>query len=119
MPERKQDYIPRDLVQFNTFMQNMLKYVQGKITEWGHIPQNRLDNLTELYSIFESAFKQKQQPQNLLQYEAQCVSVLRTFINQFLRHPPVTNDDRVKMGVPEHDTIRTERFSVGKKPLVF
>jgi hypothetical protein len=33
---------------------------------------------------------------------------LREFVNQFLRFPPVTNPDRAEMGVPNHDTIRTD-----------
>jgi hypothetical protein len=28
--------------------------------------------------------------------------------NQFLRFPPVTNVDRAEIGVPNHDTIRTD-----------
>jgi hypothetical protein len=114
MSERKHDYVPRNAAQFNVFMQNLLRYVQGKMSEWGSIPQDRVDNLLELYRIFETAFNQTQGPhtsaQNLARNEAQteCASALRAFVNQFLRFPPVTNVDRVEMGVPNHDTVRTD-----------
>jgi hypothetical protein len=32
---------------------------------------------------------------------------LRAFINRFLRWPPVTDEDRDAMGIPNHDQIRT------------
>jgi hypothetical protein len=37
---------------------------------------------------------------------------LRAFVNQFLRFPPVTNPDRAEMGIPNHDTIRTDHKTV-------
>ena len=40
--------------------------------------------------------------------QAEATRELRAFVNQFLRFPPVTNVDRVEMGVPNHDTIRTD-----------
>jgi len=51
-----------------------------------------------------------------LQVEA--AKTLRAFVNQFLRFPPVTNADRVEMGIPNHDTIRTDH-SVVKEEVDF
>jgi hypothetical protein len=35
------------------------------------------------------------------------MAFLRTFIDHYLKYSPVTNEDRLAMGVPIHDTTRT------------
>jgi hypothetical protein len=40
--------------------------------------------------------------------QAATTAILREFVNQFLRFPPVTNPDRAEMGIPNHDAIRTD-----------
>jgi len=114
MAASHRDYVPRNPAQFNSFMRNLIDYVSQKFTAWGHIPQDRFDELEEAYGAFVAAFDATQGPhtpaQNLARTEAQaeCTRILRAFVNQFLRFPPVTNVDRVEMGVPNHDTIRTD-----------
>lgn len=46
--------------------------------------------------------------------QAAAVREVRGFVNQFLRFPPVTNVDRVEMGIPNHDTIRTDHVVVNE-----
>ena len=114
MAASHRDYVPRNPAQFNSFMVNLIDYVSKKITAWGNIPQARFDELEGAYGAFRTAFDYTQGPhtpaQNLARVEAQaeCTRLLRAFVNQFLRFPPVTNVDRVEMGVPNHDTIRTD-----------
>jgi len=117
---RRHDYVPRNPAQFNSFMRNLIDYVSQKMSVWANIPQGRFDELEEAYSAFYTAFDNTQGPhtsaQNLARNEAQaeCTRLLRAFVNQFLRFPPVTNVDRVEMGVPNHDTIRTDHKVVNE-----
>jgi hypothetical protein len=118
MTEKKHDYVPQNAAQFFAFMENLLEHVRGKTGEWGHIPQAAFDNLLSLFGNFQTAFNDTMGPhtsaQNLARREAQaaCTAALRPFVNQYLRFPPVTNVDRLEMGVPNHDTIRTDHTVV-------
>jgi len=108
------DYVPHNAAQFNFFMKNLLDYVARKSAEWEAIPQARIDELAAVYSVFTSAFNTAMESptpanhntRNEAQTEAS--RVLRAFVNQFLRFPPVTNSDRIEMGIPNHDTVRTD-----------
>jgi hypothetical protein len=46
--------------------------------------------------------------------QAAATALLREFVNQFLRFPPVTNPDRAEMGIPNHDTVRTDHTVVAE-----
>jgi hypothetical protein len=48
--------------------------------------------------------------QGLARREAQkaLTKLAREFVNQYLRHRPVTNEDRMNMGVPVPSETRTE-----------
>ena len=111
---RARDYVPSNPAQFRSFMRNLLEYLSANAAAWTNIPHERLDELAIVYRVFETAFDATTGPhtpaQNLARREAQaeCTRVLRAFVNQFLRFPPVTNVDRVEMGIPNHDTIRTD-----------
>jgi len=98
-------------------MRNLLDYANLHKTAW-NIPQARLNTLYNLFDDFENAListaGSHTPAQTLARQEAQAAATreLRAFVNQFLRFPPVTNVDRVEMGVPNHDTIRTDHFVV-------
>ena len=117
MTGRRHDYIPSNARQFSAFMRNLLEYAMKKKTAW-NLPQARLDTLWGLFDTFEDALNAATgahtPAQTLARQEAQAAATaeLRAFVNQFLRFPPVTNVDRVEMGVPNHDTIRTDHFVV-------
>jgi len=72
---RARDYVPSNPAQFNSFMRNLIDYVSQKITAWGHIPQDRFDELEEAYGAFVTAFSYTQGPhtpaQNLARTEVQ------------------------------------------------
>ena len=78
------------------------------------MPSDRLDTLGQNFGAFTVAFNTATAtptPANTLarnEAQAEATRELRTFVNQFLRFPPVTNVDRVEIGVPNHDTIRTD-----------
>jgi hypothetical protein len=112
------DYIPTNAAQFNFFFKAITQYVALKTTgspkAWDHIPQDRVTALNTEYGAFYTAFTAALQTPthaNILkrqEAQASAVSVLRPFVNQFLRFPPVTHIDRAEMGIPNHDVIRTD-----------
>ena len=117
MSERRRDYVPKNARQFGAFMRNLLSYVMQHKTAW-NLPLGRVNELQGLFDNFSDLLEATDGPhtaaQTLARQEAQAAatSELRAFVNQFLRFPPVTNVDRVEMGVPNHDTIRTDHFVV-------
>jgi len=111
--KRQSDYVPRNARHFGAFMRNMLEYVNKNKTAWGHIPAGVLTNLWGLNDAFMEKLEvtdgQHTPAQSLARREAQAAatSAIRAFVNQYLRFAPVTNVDRVEMGVPNRDTIPT------------
>ncbi|MCL1912122.1 MAG: hypothetical protein FWG13_07945 [Leptospirales bacterium] len=119
------DYIPQNAAQFNSFMANLLAYVQERTDKdnpvWPDIPAARVTSLAAAFAVFQTAFEATQgqhtPAQTLARREAQaeCTKELRGFVNQYLRFPPVTNVDRLAMGVNNHDSIRTDHTVVTEK----
>jgi len=124
MTNRRGHYMPTNPAQFNEFAQKIVHYVENKTfvgnnPPWKNaIPEARFDELNLSHSRFshalETAVNTPTHANILSRQEAQaeCVRVLRAFVNQFLRFPPVTNSDRAEMGIPNHDTIRTDHTVV-------
>jgi hypothetical protein len=118
------DYIPQNAAQFNAFTLRLIHYVEEKAfggpnAAWaGAIPQARFDELNFSYTRFSETFQTALElptSANILrrqEAQAETTAVLRAFVNQFLRFPPVTNPDRAEMGVPNHDVIRTDHTIV-------
>ena len=111
---RARDYVPFNPAQFRKFMERLIAYYNIKKGEWSTIPSERFLELTAVFTAFDKALtaavNNPTQATHLARDEAKakCVRLLRAFVNQFLRFPPVTNVDRVEMGIPNHDTIRTD-----------
>ena len=111
------DYIPHNAAQFDAFLSNLLKYVLSKQVTWA-LPSAKMQDVSEAYSKFQqahaAALGTHTSAQILARNEAQAAAVkaLRAFVNQYLRFPPVTNVDRVEMGIPNHDNIRTDHKEV-------
>jgi hypothetical protein len=111
----RQDFIPRPDAAFDTFYRNILDYVDGNNSRWGHIPQNDVDQLEQEFTAWHEAYERTlvpHIPQLTLEKNRVRVTMeraLRAFINRFLRWPPVTDLDRDKMGIRNWDTIRTEQ----------
>jgi hypothetical protein len=125
MTERRGHYIPSNAAQFKAFTLNLLRYVEKKLAAssapWtAFIPVARFDEVMSSYDAFTTAFQVAEQTPthaNILrrqEAQAAAAAVLRAFVNQFLRFPPVTNGDRAEMGVPNHDTIRTDHKVVAE-----
>jgi len=123
MASSNRDYVPTNPAQFQVFMQRLIDYVNPKVyagsggggsAEWSNIPYERFSELKTSFEAFSSAFTvavEAPTHANIIrrqEAQANCVRLLRAFVNQFLRFPPVTNADRAEIGVPNHDTIRTD-----------
>jgi len=117
---RQHDYVPTNADQFSAFMRNLLAYVDSHKTEWTHIPIAVLANLNALCDDFNLALEathgQHTPAQTLDRNEKQATATkaLRAFVNQYLRFAPVTNVDRLEMGINNHDTIRTNHVEVNE-----
>jgi hypothetical protein len=111
------DYIPTTDAGFETFFLNMLHYVQdrtvGANPPWTHIPQAAVTALGDMYNVWNLAYRRTLTPhtpvQTLEKNEARerAKKMIRPFVNQYLRYPPVTDGDRAAMGIPNHDTHPT------------
>lgn len=107
------DYIPRNAEKFSFFMKRLIDYVKKMAPEWPGIPVIRINQLDAVYGVFASALETAMEsptPGNINARklaQARAVKVLREFVNQFLRFSPVNNTDRIEMGIPNHDTVRT------------
>jgi hypothetical protein len=125
MASSHRDYVPQNAAQFNFFFKSITQTIALKTTgtpkQWDHIPQARItalnDQYAKFYTAFTAALATPTHANILARQEAQAAAIreLRAFVNQFLRFPPVTNPERADMGIPNHDTIRTDHTVVTEK----
>jgi hypothetical protein len=107
------DFIPRGDAGFNVFFKNIADYVGektgGHAPEWTFIPSGALNDLNEAWTAWDTAYQITLVPhtsadtkeKNRVRKSSE--KTLRDFINRFLRYPPVTDEDRDKMGIPNHN----------------
>ena len=120
MSSSHRDYIPQNAGQFNEFMHKIIEYTNGKSHLWTNIPAPRLAALTLTHIEFDEAYHAAlEKPTHSMilarqESQAKAVKELRAFVNQFLRFEPVTNFDRAEMGIPNHDTVRTDHTVVNE-----
>jgi hypothetical protein len=122
MSKASVDYIPQGHAQFGEFIGLIVNYVglrtQGPDPVWPHIPRERLENLADSARRFDEAFTRAAAdptPGNHLrrnEAQTEAAAILRVFVNQFLRFPPVSDSDRTSMGIHNRDTIRTSHATV-------
>ncbi|MDR2079804.1 MAG: hypothetical protein LBP74_08810, partial [Treponema sp.] len=104
------DYVPHKDAVFDTWFSFLYQYVSRKCAgtppAWNHIPQAALSNLGELYAAWKTAYGAVSGPHTKVDTEAKndakkaAVTAIRSFVNQYLRYPPVTDEDRTAMGIP-------------------
>jgi hypothetical protein len=99
-------------------MSHLLDYVVVKNRKWEVIPDERLVELDAANTQFSKAFDLVQaQPTPTTinkrnEAQAEATKLIRALVNQYLRFDPVNNSDRIEMGIPNHDTIRTDHTVV-------
>jgi hypothetical protein len=112
------DYIPNKDEAFDNFFKFMNDYVAQKCSppdapQWSHIPPEHRAEMTDAYTAWHTAYLKTIGPHTPVDTEAKndekkaSKKVIRPFVNQYLRFPPVTNEDRTAMGVHNPDPYPT------------
>jgi hypothetical protein len=111
------DYIPNKDPLFDTWTAFLVEYVGGKrggpTPAWTHIPAAAYTALTDACNAWYTAYLKMRAPHTPVDTEAKndakaaAKAVIRPFVNQYLRFPPVTDEDRTAMGIPNKDTHPT------------
>ena len=120
MSERRGHFIPTNPEKFELFMKKILDYVSAHKTEWGHIPTDRIQELTDAYNAFQDALSSYQKMplkanrQVVREKQAFATRELRLFIKQYLRFLPVIDSDRVAMDIPNYKSP-SKHFVVTEK----
>jgi hypothetical protein len=119
----KSRYLPTNHGQFDLFYKNIKQYVEQKTAdsalgvgaEWKHIPNEALEALNDEYASWNTAYgltlvahtpAETLGKQNAYKMASRH---LRGFINQYLRFPPVTDMDRLALGIRNPAVVRTSR----------
>jgi hypothetical protein len=109
------NYIPSRDADFDRWFSFLYQYVfrkcAGNPPEWTHIPQAALTRLGDVHAAWKTAYGVTIGPHTKVETktknDARTEAVVRPFVNQYMRYPPVTNADRAAVGIPNHDTIPT------------
>ena len=110
-------YIPSRDADFDTWFNNLVEYVLARVLAgtpvWPHIPAAEAEALANAYTAWHTAYVSTQKPHTAVDTEAKndakkaALKVIRPFVNRYLRYPPVTDEDRTAMAIPNHDTHPT------------
>jgi hypothetical protein len=107
------DFVPRKDAAFDVFFGFIAGYAAENAPRWGHIPLEDVNELKSRFDIWNTVYRATLVP-HIPQLTAEknraraaAESYLREFINRFLRWPPVTSLERDKMGIRNHDAVRT------------
>jgi hypothetical protein len=122
--ENERNFIPRREADFDGWFENLTTYVAanalsvGPPPRWTHIPQAKVQELQACYNSWHAAWLKMQGPHtdaDLLvkdQERARSEAFLRPFIKQYLRFPPVTDEDRVNMGIHNENHHHTRHGKI-------
>jgi hypothetical protein len=110
-------YIPAADAAFDRWFSFMYQYTSqkcaGQTPAWTHIPQAALGVLAELLAGWKTAYGATIGPHTPVETLAKnnakkaAEKAIRPFVNQYLRYPPVTDEDREAMGIPNRDSTYT------------
>jgi hypothetical protein len=108
------DYVPDNDAEFDDWFKFMNQYVTLKCTgatpEWTHIPPAARTIQTDAYAAWYTAYGRTKGPHTLVDTAAKnaakkaAKALIHPFVNQYLRFPPVTDEDRLAMNIPNHDS---------------
>ena len=120
MTNARHDFIPRNDAQFMNWYQNLCAYIHAKTDPisgdpaWkAHIPPAVIQEMDDVYFDWVANFTPTLAPHTPVQTVAKnnarrrAEAWLRPFIQRFLYWPPVMDEDRAAMQIPNHDKIRT------------
>jgi len=119
MTSTHRDYIPQNPMKFNAFVDNLTKYIAKNIKKWPLITMELFQPVLDAFMGFQRVYLplsshpiNKAQREQIRQAQAECTAVIRPFVNQFLKFPPVTDAERIEMGLYNNDGIRTAHIEV-------
>lgn len=107
------DYIPDNDEKFDEWFAFLVQYVAAKCSaeppEWTHIPNAAWTELSNAYAAWHMAHLKTIGPHTQVDTEIKndtkkaAKKVIRPFVNQYLRFPPVLDSDRTAMRIPNKD----------------
>jgi len=119
MSSTHRDYLPQNPLLFNAFVDNLTKYVAKNIKKWPLITADRFQVIVDAFMDFQKVYLplsghplNKAQKEQIRQAQAACTAIIRPFVSQFLKFPPVTDADRIEMRLHNNDNIRTPHIEV-------
>jgi hypothetical protein len=110
-------YIPSNDGQFDVFFNNIVEYVLARVLVttpvWTHISSAEAQKLATSCTAWQTAYEPTKVPhspvvtaeKNRVRKVSQ--KALEEFVNRYLRYLPVTDEDRDRMGIPNHKEGRT------------
>jgi hypothetical protein len=111
------DYIPARGSDFDGWFDNVTVYIIAKCTGqppvWPHIPQSVQTELTDRQAAWHSAYTKCFGPHTSVDIadknskHVAAIAFIRPFVNQYLRFAPVTDEDRIAMGIHNRDNVHT------------
>jgi hypothetical protein len=121
---RNRDFIPAKDGEFDGWFRRLTQYVTGKTSGaepvWTHIPAEAVSKLNDAYTLWHTAYEPALEPHTPAITEGKnearkaAEGVLRPFKRRYLEDPPVTDQQRIEMGlhlpqphtpVPAPDTV--------------
>jgi len=110
-------FIPTNASVFLVYLEGVTSYTVTNKLAW-KIPEERLGELVSAQEDLRAHIHLATSlptSANIHQRQAtqkNATRLLRAFINQFLRFPPITDTDLIAMGIPPRSTTRTTHFQV-------
>jgi hypothetical protein len=111
------NYIPAQYAEFSSWFRNLTTYVDGKTggqtPAWPDVPAAAVAALSGAYAGWLAAYRKTLGAHTPADTEAKkearkkAEKVIRPFVAQYLHFPPVTDADRVNMGLPCHGGRRS------------
>jgi len=124
MPSKK-DYIPKNHALFQAWFNNFTMYVSIKTTgskpDWDHILKREMDALFAAYDDWFLNYTPTLKPHSpdltamRDEARARAEKVIRAFVKRHMYVEPVTSGDRINLGLPNHDLIRTDHTIVNEE----
>jgi len=118
----KKNYVPRNNADFNNWFKNLTQYVAqktaGTAPEWDHILKREQDALNAAYVDWYTHYAPTLKPHTSdltgarNEARSRAEKAIRQFVQRNLYCDPVTNADRIYIGLPVRDSVRTDHTNV-------
>jgi len=113
------DYIPRNIDAFHKWFKHLHEYVMKKTTgkgaEWHHILPDELKEFHTAFREWEKVYvglldsDSVNAPSKRTLAKKRATGVIRPFVKRHLHFKAVTDEEKIEMAIPVHDTTRTQK----------